>query len=127
MPLLLYGLGTLPYTVLWYYYVQVLHGDISQHQRDLTINQFRKNQFQVLVATDVAARGIDVSSVDLVVQYRPPRDSGGCCPLAKRINESNLNDNLYMCSLDVQWCCLRAVSSTPLVHWNCFLFQGGTV
>lgn len=55
---------------------QVLHGDISQHQRDLTINQFRNKQFQVLVATDVAARGIDVSDIDLVVQYRPPRDSG---------------------------------------------------
>lgn len=56
--------------------LQVLHGDISQNQRDITINQFRKKQFQVLVATDVAARGIDVSDIDLVVQYRPPRDSG---------------------------------------------------
>lgn len=58
------------------YMLQVLHGDISQHQRDLTINQFRKKQFQVLIATDVAARGIDVSDIDLVVQYRPPNDSG---------------------------------------------------
>lgn len=72
----------------------MLHGDISQHQRDLTINQFRKNQFQVLVATDVAARGIDVSSVDLVVQYRPPRDPGEFGPVAKGINESNSNDAL---------------------------------
>lgn len=56
--------------------LQVLHGDISQAQRDVTINQFRNKQFQVLVATDVAARGIDVSDIDLVVQYRPPHDSG---------------------------------------------------
>lgn len=55
---------------------QVLHGDISQHQRDLTIKAFRAKGFQVLVATDVAARGIDVSDIDLVVQYRPPRDPG---------------------------------------------------
>lgn len=55
---------------------QVLHGDISQHQRDLTIKAFRAKGFQVLVATDVAARGIDVSDIDLVVQYRPPRDTG---------------------------------------------------
>ncbi|CAM9480566.1 unnamed protein product [Hapterophycus canaliculatus] len=54
---------------------QVLHGDISQHQRDLTIKAFRAKAFQVLVATDVAARGIDVSDIDLVVQYRPPRDT----------------------------------------------------
>ncbi|CAM9408692.1 unnamed protein product [Ectocarpus sp. 6 AP-2014] len=53
---------------------QVLHGDISQHQRDQTIKAFRAKGFQVLVATDVAARGIDVSDIDLVVQYRPPRD-----------------------------------------------------
>lgn len=56
--------------------LQVLHGDISQHQRDLTIKAFRAKAFQVLVATDVAARGIDVSDIDLVVQYRPPRDTG---------------------------------------------------
>ncbi len=55
---------------------QVLHGDISQHQRDQTIKAFRAKGFQVLVATDVAARGIDVSDIDLVVQYRPPRDTG---------------------------------------------------
>lgn len=56
--------------------MQVLHGDITQAQRDITIKQFRNKQFQVLVATDVAARGIDVSDIDLVVQYRPPLDSG---------------------------------------------------
>lgn len=55
---------------------QVLHGDITQAQRDVTINHFRKKQFQVLIATDVAARGIDVSDIDLVVQYRPPHDAG---------------------------------------------------
>lgn len=92
MPLTLNRLDPLSYAILWYCYVQVLHGDISQHQRDLTINQFRKNQFQVLVATDVAARGIDVSNVDLVVQYRPPRDSGGFFP--------NSDDTLHIYSLD---------------------------
>ncbi|CAM9936770.1 unnamed protein product, partial [Discosporangium mesarthrocarpum] len=55
---------------------QVLHGDIGQAQRDITINQFRNKKFQVLVATDVAARGIDISDIDLVVQYRPPNDPG---------------------------------------------------
>jgi ATP-dependent RNA helicase DDX21 len=53
---------------------QVLHGDIGQKQREVTIGQFRKGAFQVLVATDVAARGIDISHIDLVVQYRPPSD-----------------------------------------------------
>ena len=52
---------------------QVLHGDIGQNQRDSTLKQFRNGGFQVLVATDVAARGIDISGIDLVVQYRVPR------------------------------------------------------
>lgn len=53
----------------------VLHGDVSQRQRDVTLSQFRKGKFQVLVATDVAARGLDISGVDVVVQYRVPRDA----------------------------------------------------
>eukprot|EP00172_Hildenbrandia_rubra_P003341 Plantae.Rhodophyta-Hildenbrandia_rubra.ctg5211.p1 GENE.Plantae.Rhodophyta-Hildenbrandia_rubra.ctg5211~~Plantae.Rhodophyta-Hildenbrandia_rubra.ctg5211.p1 ORF type:complete len:640 (-),score=118.95 Plantae.Rhodophyta-Hildenbrandia_rubra.ctg5211:1728-3647(-) len=50
----------------------VLHGDVTQKQREITLAQFRKGRFAVLVATDVAARGLDISCVDLVVQYRIP-------------------------------------------------------
>ncbi|CAN8075101.1 unnamed protein product [Agarophyton chilense] len=53
----------------------VLHGDVSQKQREVTLSQFRNGQFQVLVATDVAARGLDISGVDVVVQYRVPQDT----------------------------------------------------
>ncbi|PXF47701.1 DEAD-box ATP-dependent RNA helicase 7 [Gracilariopsis chorda] len=53
----------------------VLHGDVSQRQREITLSQFRNGKFQVLVATDVAARGLDISGVDVVVQYRVPLDS----------------------------------------------------
>jgi ATP-dependent RNA helicase DDX21 len=51
-----------------------LHGDIGQKQRDATLAAFRAGAFNVLVATDVAARGIDINDVDLVVQFDPPRD-----------------------------------------------------
>lgn len=54
----------------------VLHGDVSQAQREVTLSMFRQGQFQVLVATDVAARGLDISGVDVVVQYRVPHDTG---------------------------------------------------
>lgn len=54
----------------------VLHGDVSQAQREITLSMFRQGQFQVLVATDVAARGLDISGVDVVVQYRVPQDTG---------------------------------------------------
>ena len=53
-----------------------LHGDVGQKQRDATLNAFRAGSFNVLVATDVAARGIDVQDVDLVIQLSPPRDPG---------------------------------------------------
>lgn len=53
---------------------QVLHGDVGQQQRDSTLNAFRAGSFNVLVATDVAARGIDIQDVDLVIQFDPPRD-----------------------------------------------------
>lgn len=51
-----------------------MHGDVGQKQRDSTLAAFRAGAFNVLVATDVAARGIDIQNVDLVVQFDPPRD-----------------------------------------------------
>lgn len=43
-----------------------LHGDITQAQREMTLSGFRDGRFNVLIATDVAARGLDVPNVDLV-------------------------------------------------------------
>eukprot|EP00803_Ostreobium_quekettii_P002697 evm.model.scf_840.6 EVM.evm.TU.scf_840.6 scf_840:56436-62199(-) len=54
---------------------EALHGDIPQQQRELTLDRFRKGRFSVLVATDVAARGLDIPNVDLVVHYDMPQDS----------------------------------------------------
>ncbi|CAM8897232.1 unnamed protein product [Rhodiola kirilowii] len=51
-----------------------LHGDITQHQRERTLNNFRQGKFTVLVATDVAARGLDIPNVDLVIHYELPND-----------------------------------------------------
>lgn len=52
---------------------QSLHGDIPQKQRETTLKGFRKGSFEVLVATNVAARGLDIPEVDLVVQCSPPK------------------------------------------------------
>uniref|UniRef100_A0AAQ5Y2V5 RNA helicase n=1 Tax=Amphiprion ocellaris TaxID=80972 RepID=A0AAQ5Y2V5_AMPOC len=53
---------------------QSLHGDIPQKQREMTLKGFRNGLFEVLVATNVAARGLDIPEVDLVVQCSPPKD-----------------------------------------------------
>lgn len=49
-----------------------LHGDMSQSQRNVIMDTFRKGETTVLVATDVAARGIDISNIDLVINYDIP-------------------------------------------------------
>lgn len=54
------------------YNAGALHGDLSQNQRDLVMNAFRKKQVQMLVATDVAARGIDVDDITHVINYQLP-------------------------------------------------------
>ncbi|MET6992022.1 DEAD/DEAH box helicase [Sediminicola arcticus] len=54
------------------YNAGALHGDLSQNQRDLVMNSFRKKQIQMLVATDVAARGIDVDDITHVINYQLP-------------------------------------------------------
>src|SRR5699024_3759453 len=49
------------------FFVDALHGDLNQNQRDTVMNKFRKGAIDILIATDVAARGIDVDDVDLVI------------------------------------------------------------
>ncbi|MFP9115173.1 DEAD/DEAH box helicase [Flavobacterium sp. RHBU_3] len=56
------------------YNAAALHGDLSQAQRDAVMKSFRGRQIQMLVATDVAARGIDVDNVTHVVNYQLPDD-----------------------------------------------------
>lgn len=59
-----YGFNALP-----------LHGDLEQRDRDVRLIQFVNQSLSILVATDVAARGLDISSLDLVVNYHLSRDS----------------------------------------------------
>lgn len=56
------------------YLVDGLHGDLSQAQRDRVMKRFRTNDIELLVATDVAARGIDVENVTHVINYDIPQD-----------------------------------------------------
>lgn len=56
------------------YNAAALHGDLSQNQRDLVMKSFRGRQVQMLVATDVAARGIDVDDITHVINYQLPDD-----------------------------------------------------
>jgi ATP-dependent RNA helicase DeaD len=56
------------------YLAEGLHGDMNQSQRERVMGKFREGRIDILVATDVAARGIDVPAVDLVVNFDVPQD-----------------------------------------------------
>lgn len=56
------------------YFAEGLHGDLNQSQREKVMNGFRKGTVEILVATDVAGRGIDVNNVEAVFNYDLPRD-----------------------------------------------------
>lgn len=57
------------------YSSEALHGDMKQRERDRVMNKFRKGQVEILIATDVAARGIDVNDVEAVFNYDIPSDT----------------------------------------------------
>jgi superfamily II DNA/RNA helicase len=78
-----------------------LHGDISQNQREKTLAGFREGRFNVLIATDVAARGLDIPNVDLVIHYELPTTSdifahGGESNAYTAI-DSSLEIRIYLC------------------------------
>lgn len=56
------------------YDIDALHGDLTQSQRDKVMGEFREKTLQLLIATDVAARGIDVSGITHVINYELPDD-----------------------------------------------------
>jgi len=56
------------------YFAEGLHGDMKQQQRDRVMNSFRNGRTEILIATDVAARGIDVDNVEAVFNYDVPQD-----------------------------------------------------
>lgn len=56
------------------YFAEGLHGDLKQAQRDKVMQKFRNGTIEILVATDVAARGIDVDDIDIIFNYDVPQD-----------------------------------------------------
>ena len=56
------------------YDIDALHGDLTQQQRDKVMGEFREKTLQLLIATDVAARGIDVQGITHVINFELPDD-----------------------------------------------------
>ena len=54
--------------------VAMLHGDLKQSQRTAIIKEYRQGKYEMLIATDVAARGLDIDSIDAIFNFDPPTD-----------------------------------------------------
>ncbi len=51
-----------------------MHGDVDQRQRLATLKAYKENQMKILIATDVASRGLNMKDIDLVINYDVPQD-----------------------------------------------------
>ena len=76
------------------YSVDALHGDRQQFQRTKVMDQFKKGQLRLLVATDVAARGLDVKDIDCVINYDFPCGQNGVEDYVHRIGRTARGENL---------------------------------
>ena len=75
------------------YAADSLHGDKSQNYRQIAMDRFRKNRLQILVATDVAARGLDVKDISTVVNYDFPVGTSGVEDYVHRIGRTGRGEN----------------------------------
>lgn len=72
-----------------------IHGDLRQRQRDQVMSQYRRGDINILVATDVAARGIDVNNIDAVINYDLPQDSDSYVHRIGRTGRANKTGVAY--------------------------------
>ena len=77
------------------YNADALHGDLSQAQRDSVMNKFRLRNIQLLVATDVAARGLDVDDLTHIIHYSLPDDLEAYNHRSGRNRTSRQERNFY--------------------------------
>lgn len=77
------------------YNAEALHGDLSQQQRDLTMQKFRRHTTQFLVATDVAARGLDVDDLTHVINYGLPDDVESYTHRSGRTGRAGKKEHLF--------------------------------
>lgn len=64
------------------YQAECIHGDVKQSQRNVVMNDFRRGKFPILIATDVAARGIDVDDVEAVINFDLPAEMSITCTVS---------------------------------------------
>ncbi len=82
------------------YNADALHGDLSQSQRDYVMQKFRNRNLQILVATDVAARGLDVDNITHIINYNLPDDNEIYVHRSGRTARANKKGNSIIIATD---------------------------
>ncbi|MFA5507612.1 MAG: DEAD/DEAH box helicase [Vulcanimicrobiota bacterium] len=105
------------------YSAAALQGNMSQNARDKVMSSFRKQEISVLVATNVAARGLDVDHVDLVVNFELPENSELLTHRIGRTGRMGRSGNAYTLVADTDQAKWKQLSRTlekpiPLKNWN---------
>lgn len=76
-------------------YVGVLHGGLSQRRRDSVMNDFKSNRTRLLVATDVASRGLDIPDVTCVINFQAPQNIDSYCHRIGRTGRAGRNGDAF--------------------------------
>ena len=97
---------------------EALHGDLAQSQRERALGAFRSGRVRVLVATDVAARGLDIPEVDLVVQYHLPQDPESYVHRSGRTGRAGRTGTAIVLYGDRELRDLRGLENATGVHFQ---------
>ena len=97
---------------------EALHGDLAQSQRERALGAFRSGRVKVLVATDVAARGLDIPEVDLVVQYHLPQDPDSYVHRSGRTGRAGRTGTAIVLYGDRELRDLRGLENATGVHFQ---------
>ena len=97
---------------------EALHGDLAQSQRERALGAFRSGRVKVLVATDVAARGLDIPEVDLVVQYHLPQDPESYVHRSGRTGRAGRTGTAIVLYGDREMRDLRGLENATGVHFQ---------
>jgi ATP-dependent RNA helicase RhlE len=94
------------------YRVTAIHGDKSQHQRTKALDLFKKHQFEILVATDVAARGLDIKNLPRIINYDMPEEADAYIHRMGRTGRAGQDGIVYSYASKLERNHVKAVEST---------------
>ena len=101
-----------------------IHGELNQALRKKVMTEFRQNRTQVLVATDLAARGLDIAGVDLVINFSVPRSGDDYVHRVGRTGRADLPGKAVSLISDLEWNKMASIQRYLGIHVERRIIQG---